>query len=32
MKVERIDNIYVGDDCCQIMLPSMNNITILNRH
>lgn len=31
MKVERIDNIYVGDDCCQIMLPSMNNITVLNK-
>ena len=31
MKVERIDKIYVGDDCCQIMLPSMKNITVLNK-
>ena len=31
MKVERINNLYVSDDCCQIMLPSMNNITILSK-
>ena len=30
--VKRIDNVYVGNDCVQVMTPYKNRLTILNRN